>query len=73
MQKQNYIINNRQPILVFFPPSAHSIFRNMFSLLSRSFATYPIVTWTLVGASAYLFKVGAVASYHQRLFADQET
>jgi len=44
----------------------------MFSILTRSFANYPIVTWSLVGASAYIFKVGAVASYHQRIFADQE-
>lgn len=44
----------------------------MFSFLSRSFATYPIVTWSLVGVTAYVFKAGAVASYQQRLFADQE-
>ena len=44
----------------------------MFSLLARSFANYPLVTWGLVGATAYVFKAGAVASYQQRLFADEE-
>jgi hypothetical protein len=41
----------------------------MISLLSRSFSTYPIVTWGLVGVSAYLFKAGAVATYQRRHFA----
>ena len=41
----------------------------MVNILSRSFQTYPIVTWGLVGVSAYLFKVGAVVTYQKRHFA----
>jgi len=43
-----------------------------FPLLTKSFKTYPIVTWALVGVSFYFVKVGAVSHYQRSYFKKDE-
>lgn len=44
----------------------------MFASVKNGFVRFPIATCAAMGVSAFMFKIGAIATYHEAVYARHE-
>jgi len=42
------------------------------TILKTTAVKFPIVTWALIGVSAFVIKAGAVSSYHNKYYSQHD-